>query len=94
MKDDTRRMDGTSCDGVLRKGERPVAKALTGAAAVLPERPRSSSLPVEARDGSWEKWGIHGLELEAEEYAAMRAYVEHKVRAMVSAGGWDRAAAA
>jgi hypothetical protein len=39
-----------------------------------------SPLPEAAADGGWERWGIHGHALEAEEYAAARAYIERRVR--------------
>jgi hypothetical protein len=43
-----------------------------------------STLPAGARDGSWEKWGIPGAALEAEEYAKARAHVVRRVAAMAA----------
>ena len=43
-------------------------RALEGAVLALPRAMRTP-LPEEASRGGWERWGIHGWELEAEEYA-------------------------
>jgi hypothetical protein len=62
----------------LAEGGEPVARALEGAIFALP-RSMVSPIPLGARDGSWECWGIMGEELEAAEYAATRADVERRV---------------
>jgi negative regulator of sigma E activity len=36
-----------------------------------------------ALDGSWERWGIHGVALEREEYAAARAALVTRVQALL-----------
>jgi hypothetical protein len=64
----------------LAEGGTPVARALAGALRALPVRSKSS-LPAAAEDGAWERWGIHGARLEADEYAAGRAHVVRRVRA-------------
>ena len=38
-----------------------------------------SPLPQAAAGGAWERWGIHGHQLEAEEYAAARAHLDRRV---------------
>jgi hypothetical protein len=73
----------------LAEGGRPVANALLGAVHALPERMRSS-LPRAAVDGSWEPWGIHGVELERQEYAAARTVLVERVKKLI--GGTARAA--
>jgi hypothetical protein len=67
----------------LAQGGRPVAQALQGALWVLPERIHSD-LPEGARSGGWERYGLHGAALEAEEHAKARADVVRRVRAMVA----------
>jgi hypothetical protein len=74
----------------LQQGGRPVADALCGAVGALPDRMRSG-LPVPARDGGWQRWGIHGHALESEEYAAARAHVIGRVRSLVGALARDAA---
>jgi hypothetical protein len=64
----------------LAEGGAPVAGALEGALRALPVHAKAS-LPAAAQDGAWERWGIHGARLEAEEYAAGRAHVVERVRA-------------
>jgi len=67
----------------LEEGGDRVAVALVAAVRALPKEIRSQ-LPDEAAAGRWECWGIHGHDLEAAEYAAARAHVVRRVRAMVS----------
>jgi hypothetical protein len=67
----------------LDEGGAPVALALSGAVSALPTE-MHSTLPGPASNGGWERWGIHGRALEAAEYAAARAHVVQRVRAMVS----------
>jgi hypothetical protein len=63
-----------------------VAEALKGALRTLPREMRST-LPEAATAGQWERWGIHGQALEAEEYAAALAHLQRRVRAMTAAAG-------
>lgn len=51
----------------IAEGGAPVAHALRGAAAMLPEHP-TTDLPPAARNGSWEVFGIHGVALEREQH--------------------------
>ncbi|APR77381.1 Hypothetical protein A7982_02728 [Minicystis rosea] len=73
----------------LAEGGTVVADALRGAVAVLPTAVHSS-LPEAADDGSWERFGIHGRALEAEEHASTRADVVRRVEKLI---GPARAAA-
>ena len=68
----------------LAEGGTPVAQALLGAIRTLPREMRTE-LPEGAADGGWERWGIHGHALEAQEYRAARAHVVHRVQGMVTA---------
>jgi len=52
----------------LAEGGAPVSSALLGALDGLPPTMRSP-LPEGAADGSWERWGLHGHALDADEYA-------------------------
>jgi hypothetical protein len=65
----------------LREGGAPVAYALLGAAERLPGE-MHSPLPEAARSGAWERWGIHGAALEADEYAAARWSLVRRVRTL------------
>jgi hypothetical protein len=67
----------------LDEGGAPVAQALLGALRGLPRQIRSS-LPEPASDGAWERWGIHGHALEAEEYAAALAHLIARVQRSVA----------
>ena len=60
-----------------------MALALSGAVSALPQE-MHSKLPDPASGGGWERWGIHGHALEAAEYAAARAHVVQRVRAMIA----------
>jgi hypothetical protein len=66
----------------LAEGGRPVACALLGAIRTLPHR-LSSSLPAAAANGTWERWGIHGADLEQQEFAAARAALVLRVRELL-----------
>jgi len=68
----------------VSEGGAGVEQALLGAVALLPDR-MTSPLPQGARAGGWERWGIMGEALEQEEYAATRADVVRRVRALVDA---------
>lgn len=59
-------------------GGRPVEQALRGAIRTLPAA-MTTELPAQAGDGVWERWGIHGHALEAEEYAATRQRLIERV---------------
>ena len=67
----------------LAEGGAPVAHALAGAARSLPRRLVSTLAPA-SRDGSWERWGIPGEALEADELARARADVVRRVAALVA----------
>ncbi len=45
----------------------------------------ASSMPAAARDGSWERLGIMGEALEAEEHVATLAYVERRTAQAIGA---------
>jgi hypothetical protein len=66
----------------LAEGGEPVAHALRGALSTLPRRMRSG-LPAAARIGGWERHGIHGHELETQEYAKARAHVTSRAQDLV-----------
>lgn len=68
----------------LTEGGEPVARALEGALRGLPDT-MSSPIPEAARDGSWERWGIMGEELEREEHEATRADLERRVAQAIAA---------
>lgn len=68
----------------LSEGGEPVARALEGALRGLPAR-MASPMPDEARDGSWERWGIMGEELEAEEHDATRVDMTRRVGQAIAA---------
>lgn len=67
----------------LEQGGRPVADALHGAARALPHQ-LNSELPEAARDGGWERWGIHGSRLEHTEYAAARVHLVERLNKMLT----------
>jgi hypothetical protein len=62
----------------LAEGGESVARALEGALRALPKT-MSSPMPEDARDGRWERWGIMGEELEAEEHDATRVDLERRI---------------
>ena len=64
-----------------REGGVAVTNALRTALATLPES-MTSPLPAEARDGGWERLGIHGHALEATEYAVTKAELRRRVGAL------------
>jgi hypothetical protein len=68
----------------LSEGGEPVARALEGAVRALPAT-MSSPMPARARDGGWERWGIMGVELEAEEHDATRADLERRIAQAIAA---------
>jgi hypothetical protein len=73
----------------LTEGGEPVAHALEGALRALP-RTMTSPMPDEARDGRWERFGIMGEVLEAEEHDAARAYVERRCAQAITASRTSR----
>jgi hypothetical protein len=68
----------------LSEGGPVVAHALRGALPRLPSQPRST-LPEAARDGSWERWGIPGQALEAEQFAEARVQIGARVEDLLTA---------
>ena len=66
----------------LSEGGSPVADALRGAVRALP-RTMDSSLPAAAEDGGWERYGIHGRALEAEQFAETRVDIVWRVERML-----------
>ncbi|MFZ5890588.1 MAG: ferritin-like domain-containing protein [Myxococcota bacterium] len=68
----------------VREGGRPVEAALLGALRVMPHEVHSS-LPEGARDGSWERYGVHGEALEQAEYRAARAQLVKRVTQLCAA---------
>jgi hypothetical protein len=75
----------------VAEGGRPIVEALNGALAALPAKPQSS-FTDEARDGGWERYGLHGAELEDEEHAKTRAFLAERLAAL-GASAERRAAA-
>lgn len=75
----------------LAEGGSAVAEALRGAVQALPRSMRSE-LPAAAEDGGWERFGIHGHGLEAEEFASTRADLVRRVEKLL-AGAATAAAA-
>lgn len=67
----------------LAEGGAPVAAALRGSVGALPRAMRST-MPEDSRSGAWERWGIHGHALEAEEYAAAREHVAARVAKLLA----------
>jgi len=63
----------------LAEGGTSVAQALLGATGVLSRRPAPNSPRDDVADGSWERWGIHGQALAAEEYQAARDEITQRV---------------
>jgi hypothetical protein len=74
----------------LAEGGAPVARALSGAVQALPRQMRSP-LPEPARDGGWQRYGIHGHRLESEAYARARADLVLRVHRLIATN--ERAAA-
>jgi hypothetical protein len=68
----------------LAEGGESVASALEGALRALPKT-MSSPMPEAARDGRWERWGIMGEELEAEEHDATRVDLERRIAQAIAA---------
>jgi hypothetical protein len=70
----------------LDEGGAPVAHALAAAVRALPNELRSP-LDALSRDGRWERWGIPGAALEAEELSKTRAAVIRRVAKLVAPYG-------
>lgn len=68
----------------LAEGGGAVAHALLGALRSIPDSVHSP-LPDAARGGAWERWGIHGTQLEQEEYALARDHLMSRLAAMTKA---------
>jgi hypothetical protein len=75
----------------LAEGGAPVAHALAAACRALPSELRSP-LDALSRDGRWERWGIPGAALEAEELGKTRADVLRRVAKLVAPYGIAAAA--
>ena len=73
----------------LAEGGEPVARALEGALRALP-RVMASPMAEDARDGRWERFGIMGEALEAEEHAVTLAYVERRTAQAIAEGRASR----
>ncbi len=71
-------------DWCLAEGGAPVAHALRGALAGLPEHPATDQ-PEAAKDGGWERFGIHGDALEHEQHERIRGALTSRVRTMTAA---------
>jgi hypothetical protein len=65
----------------LAEGGWVVQRALAGALRTLPKTLRSP-LPEEASAGGWERYGIHGHALEAEQYGRARAELVRRVEGL------------
>ncbi|MEO8362329.1 MAG: hypothetical protein ABI672_20045 [Vicinamibacteria bacterium] len=63
----------------VQDGGEVVVDSLRDAVRLLPARVETG-LPQAARDGSWERYGIHGAELEAREYAAVVEALNARLR--------------
>jgi hypothetical protein len=68
----------------LESGGSVVASALRGAVDGMPKKV-CSALPIGARDGAWEAWGVHGVAMEAEAFAKTRAAARTKLAALLDA---------
>jgi hypothetical protein len=77
----------------LAEGGEPVRAALAGAALAL-AREVTPSLPAQAADGSWERFGVPSQAREAEAYRRSRAHVTARLHALLAAHGGFPAAAA
>jgi hypothetical protein len=80
----------------VESGGTVVAKALRGAVKGMP-RKVCSALPAGARAGAWERWGVHGVAMEAAAFAKTREGARAKLEALLddhAAGRLRRAAAA
>lgn len=80
----------------VESGGTTVANALRGAVSGMP-RKVCSALPAGARDGAWERWGVHGVEMEAAAFGKTREGARAKLGALLedhAAGRLRRAAAA
>lgn len=75
----------------LAEGGAPVAHALASAVRMLPDAMKTE-LPADAASGGWERWGIMGSALEAEEYGRARASVARRVAELVAPYGVSAAA--
>lgn len=67
----------------LEEGGAPVAHALAGALRTLPVR-MASPLPLAARTGAWERFGIMGEALESAEYERARSELVRRVTALIT----------
>jgi hypothetical protein len=68
----------------LETGGTTVANALRGAVSGMPKKV-CSALPAGARDGAWERWGVHGVEMEAAAFVKTREAARVKLSALLDA---------
>lgn len=68
-----------------REGGPSVVRALRSAAASLPDTIRTMH-PPEARDGSWQRYGIVGVDLEQQMYSDAVAHVQRRVADLARIG--------
>lgn len=68
----------------LQEGGDFVATALESASRSLP-RTVCSALPVQARDGAWETWGVQGVEMETVAFVKTREAARMKLSGMLKA---------
>jgi hypothetical protein len=63
-------------------GGATVANALRGAVSGMPKKV-CSALPAGARDGAWERWGVHGVAMEAAAFEKTREAARAKLAALL-----------
>ncbi|MEA2746167.1 MAG: hypothetical protein QOI41_310, partial [Myxococcales bacterium] len=68
----------------LETGGTTVANALRGAVSGMPKKV-CSALPAGARDGAWERWGVHGVEMETAAFVKTREAARVKLSALLDA---------
>ncbi len=73
----------------LESGGATVANALRGAVSGMPKKV-CSALPAGARAGAWERWGVHGVEMEAAAFVKTRAAARVKLSALLEDQGARR----
>ncbi len=66
----------------VENGGTTVANALRGAASGMPKKV-CSALPAGARDGAWERWGVHGVAMEAAAFVKTREAARVKLSALL-----------
>ncbi len=66
----------------VESGGATVANALRGAVSGMPKKV-CSALPAGARDGAWERWGVHGVAMEAAAFEKTREAARAKLAALL-----------